>query len=739
MSFLHAPLLWGLLAVGLPVLIHLINMMRHRRVHWAAMEFLLASQKKNRTWILLKQLLLLLLRMGAVAAVALMVAQPQVSNRLGQFFGGGKTHHIVLLDDSFSMSEQRGSGSPFADAKRKIAGLVQAARSQPAPPEITLLRFSRASQAGRAAQYDLLNKRIDSAEFEAEFEQLLQGLDVSELSPDPGPALDTAIKLVEEQKDAASLVYLLSDYRLKEWNEAGDLRKRLLELNRLGVEPKLIACVDSPNANLAITSLRPMPGTRAAGVNLVMEVGVQNFGSDKARNVTVMLYEDGQRRTDELIEEIAPGQVQTRTFEVRFSKGGQHEITARLAGDTVAADNARYSVLEFAAAAPVLIVEGNPSALGTRESDSYFLATALSPDIGLTGLKPQIETAAFLRNKPLAGFHAIYLANVETLQQSEARALEEYAAGGGGVAFFMGDRVKPDDYNRRLYRNGEGIFPVPLVASVLLPVDRAAKSPDLDVSNHPVFGKFAGDRNPFIAAVNVERYMAAQKNWTPPPGSTAKVIARLRNGAPLAVESRFGKGRVVAFLTTAAPTWNNWGKANPSYTVALQQLQAYLSLWKQDDPARQVGVPLVAEYPAAEFQPDVDIAFPSHLNRDFVTIKAQPAADRLTLSFAETDRSGVYTARLRSGDQQTQDVKYAYNVAAKEGDLSLIDRQRLADSLSGVTYEFFRASDAGLGVRDLAGSNLSTTILYLLVALLIGEQLLAYSASYHASPREKAS
>ena len=56
-------LLWGLPLVGVPVLIHLINLLRHRRVQWAAMEFLLASQKKNSSWIKLKELLLLLLRM----------------------------------------------------------------------------------------------------------------------------------------------------------------------------------------------------------------------------------------------------------------------------------------------------------------------------------------------------------------------------------------------------------------------------------------------------------------------------------------------------------------------------------------------------------------------------------------------------------------------------------------------------------------------------------------------------
>src|SRR5690606_8367227 len=66
-SFVFESLLWwGLPLVGLPVLIHLINLMRHRRVEWAAMEFLLQSQKRHRKSVLFKQLLLLLLRMAAI-------------------------------------------------------------------------------------------------------------------------------------------------------------------------------------------------------------------------------------------------------------------------------------------------------------------------------------------------------------------------------------------------------------------------------------------------------------------------------------------------------------------------------------------------------------------------------------------------------------------------------------------------------------------------------------------------
>src|SRR4051812_44614347 len=110
MSFLHPSLFWwGLPLLAVPIIIHLINMMRHRRVKWAAMEFLLASQKRHRTWIILKQLLLLLLRILAVAAIVLMVSQPLLRNNLGAMLGGTRTHHIVLLDDSFSMADHWGN------------------------------------------------------------------------------------------------------------------------------------------------------------------------------------------------------------------------------------------------------------------------------------------------------------------------------------------------------------------------------------------------------------------------------------------------------------------------------------------------------------------------------------------------------------------------------------------------------------------------------------------------------
>src|SRR2546421_11510819 len=108
MQFVHQPLTWAFLLALVPLLIHLINMMRHRRVRWAAMEFLLASYKKHRTWIWLKQLLLLLARMAAVALVVAMLAQLKTRDQWLALFCGRVTPHYGVLGCSFSQLDPVG-------------------------------------------------------------------------------------------------------------------------------------------------------------------------------------------------------------------------------------------------------------------------------------------------------------------------------------------------------------------------------------------------------------------------------------------------------------------------------------------------------------------------------------------------------------------------------------------------------------------------------------------------------
>src|ERR687883_1901287 len=90
----------GLALISLPIIIHLINRMRFKRIRWAAMEFLLKAQKRTRRRLIIEQLLLLALR-----CLLILLAVLLVSRYLGFAFAFNQqnTLHVVVLDDTLSM------------------------------------------------------------------------------------------------------------------------------------------------------------------------------------------------------------------------------------------------------------------------------------------------------------------------------------------------------------------------------------------------------------------------------------------------------------------------------------------------------------------------------------------------------------------------------------------------------------------------------------------------------------
>ncbi len=531
-------------------------------------------------------------------------------------------------------------------------------------------------------------------------------------------------------------------------------------------------------------------GIRADGEPLMKPVGVTNYGQQPVRNVSIQLAEDRRSRPAVSIARINPGQTATADFEVRYQTAGQHAITAKLPADAVATDNLRYSVLDFPQNVPVLVIDADPQSMA-HKGDAYFVSLPFaSSKVAPTGIKAQVEPPRYLRDKPLDKFQIIYLLNIDRLEQSEIDAIEAYLKSGGGVAFFVGDRTKADFVNSRLYREGKGPFPVPLAGPTELLVDRAETAGDLTAdADHPVFSVLSKKSASDINRAIVERYFAVRKDpaaggepakeWKPPANSTAKVVVRLRNGAPLVVEQRFGEGRVMAFLTTAAPTWNNLART-PLHIGVMLQLASYLSASRQLDPNRQVGSPLEIELDRAKYRPQVkfitplggaDGTFPveaapvvllasgapaasgaegaapakdapaKDAPAKDAPVKAAPASGLLKAILPiDTPEPGVYEAQLTpvnaGADAPPESRYFAYNVVPEEGNLKRLDGPQLAERLGGVQYRFSHATDALFDTDDADQANLSRTLIYILIALLLGEQLLAYSASYHTSSRE---
>ena len=131
--FLHPSyvLPWGIALAAVPVIVHLINRLRYRRVRFAAMEFLLKSQQRNRRRLMIEQLILLLLRIAIVAGLLVLISRLVLDPSALWAFRGGKSHHVVLLDDSGSMRDRWGETSAFREGLAVVRRLVAEGARQP--------------------------------------------------------------------------------------------------------------------------------------------------------------------------------------------------------------------------------------------------------------------------------------------------------------------------------------------------------------------------------------------------------------------------------------------------------------------------------------------------------------------------------------------------------------------------------------------------------------------------------
>src|SRR3954447_14794826 len=127
-TLLSPLLLWGTLLGVIPIIIHLLNRRRFRRVEWAPMRYLKLTIQRNRRRIQIEQLLLLLLRICLPVLLFLFLARPLVNpTGLERWLGGaGRTSHVIVVDDSLSMGYAAG-GPPAFHRAREVAGALLAA------------------------------------------------------------------------------------------------------------------------------------------------------------------------------------------------------------------------------------------------------------------------------------------------------------------------------------------------------------------------------------------------------------------------------------------------------------------------------------------------------------------------------------------------------------------------------------------------------------------------------------
>ena len=125
MAFAHPEILWGLWGLAIPVIIHLLNFRRYRKVAFSQVAFLQELQRETRSTQAIRHWLVLLMRLLAVAALVLAFAQPYLPAAEADDEMASGNVVALYIDNSPSMEALGEEGALLQVAVEKAIRVVE--------------------------------------------------------------------------------------------------------------------------------------------------------------------------------------------------------------------------------------------------------------------------------------------------------------------------------------------------------------------------------------------------------------------------------------------------------------------------------------------------------------------------------------------------------------------------------------------------------------------------------------
>ena len=690
--FLYPLFLFGLAAASLPVLIHLLNRRRLKRIRFPAVRFILLSQKRISRSYRLRHWLLLALRTLAVICLALLLANPIFQTGAGLFAGGGPVSLVVILDNSLSMTWS-GDGTGFKRAQEAasllINGLNDGDRAAVIPTNISGKQTFRLKD-----QKDVLLKEI-------------AGSEIADGSADVAAALSKAYELLN-QPAGQKEIRVITDMALTGWDQFSVAALKQadpsipLKVIRIGRKQQPV--------NGAVREIRL--GGAGVGVNLPLQIEatVVNFGGAEIKELLVQLSIDGQNKEQKLATSPAKGETSV-SFQTRIGQPGAHTGQITLKKDGFAGNSVAHFALEAQDKLRILLVDGD-SQTSLVQSETFFLTRALNPagerDSSL--FLPTVVLPDGLNTANLDNYQVVVLSNLATLPDPFVTKLQSYLRQGGGLLIFAGDKFSAESFNQKLAQ----ALPAQLRDKKTGPESGGEKIDKIDLT-HPALQSLADSiLQESLKTVRVWGYQRA----------AGKALISLANGEPLLLEQKVGAGKVMLMTTSADRDWSDL----PVKTVFLpliQSLTQYLAGGKRGnlDAGIAVGAKKELSFPANAVGRNLRVTKPDKQNIEVAIVGAKEGA---TATVDENDKAGIYRLALPAGGDKDSGAPqlYAVNAPFLESRLDEIGAAELAGKLKPIRTEvldFEQLKDGGKRV-DLALPLLAVLIATLLFEGWLGQR-----------------
>ncbi len=626
MTFATPWYLLGLLAIGIPVAIHLIRRQRAERIVLPTARFLKTAPKKLVYIQRIQQWLLLAIRVAIVGLLAVAFARPILTGAYSKTVGGQPKSLIILLDTSLSMQ--------YADRyKQAKAAVVDIIRSLKTGDEAGVVAF--AESPGRMQPLT-----TDHATLEA----FVRGI------PVPGYQSTnflTALRLADQLLLAArypeKIVYLVSDFQ-KSAMPAGNHGWKWSP----GIELKVVSVGNTETSNLAVVE-----GSLDRHQDVYNLVGrIQNAGTKPVETVRVTLEIEGTSLASRTVEMEGRSEIRVE-FPFTLHRTGLHRGTLRIAGDRFEPDNRFYFLADVTPVTRVLCVSDERGSGGSGD-EAYWFRSALSQK-DKASFQVDVIDPGQLTIGTLTPYAVVALLNVGDLAPEQARALRAYVKGGGGLLLAPADRVDGDAYNRHY---GE-VTPA-LLRQKEIDVDGTSLGIARVHAQHPVVRALQVDEKTDFGTARFYQY------WAVEPVSGSQVIMRFENGGPAFIANSVGNGRVLLFASSLDTAWNNF-PLQVTYLPLLHEAMRHLAGSRDTQMSYRVGDIVPVGVPASG------------------AARVTSPGGEVTLLRSTGAGFAFYQATAEPGFYQTRSGNlpgnFAVNVAVPETELVALNPHELVDRL----------------------------------------------------------
>ena len=362
MTFLQPFLLWGLPLVLVPVIIHLINRLRHKPQPWAAMMFLLQATRASTSHAKLRQWLVLLFRTLAVLALVLFIARPLAGGWLGWTLSPAPDVIVIVLDRSASM-ESRLAGQTVTKREQAVKLLAEAAREFQDKSHLVLLDSATRIPQQLANAKSLLEPTLTGP---------------TDTAADLPTLLQLAHNWLVENRAGAAELWLASDLQRSNWLPDDERWKAVTaQLGKLpqGIRVRLLAFDDDREPNTSATLAEVFRRARPDGAELNLAIDLARnapAGSSPAR-FPLALTLNGVKSQTELDMDGAALRWRHKV-DLGAAKGlgwGALELPA----DANARDNAAYFVFGSDSALRATVVSDQPALIRNAQLAALSPAT----------------------------------------------------------------------------------------------------------------------------------------------------------------------------------------------------------------------------------------------------------------------------------------------------------------------------------------------------------------------------